>query len=382
MRKAWLARVLLLCMACLICVGGLCSAKDKDKLTLMWEFELDSNYPGEKRKFYIDDNATQIIDYEGRKYLQVYIQINKVFFEQIWFVPTWREGEKGHWTRIYDIENRKAFTLEYFDTNEKPKKGSFNISTMKQNCGEYNEFDQKFIQWMETNRKSVLDEIRRANGGNQGTSGNAGQPAVGGYGSNQGAVSSANIKIERLEDGGVRYRSEVDEYGNLSENVVSITPESLRDLLATHGAQGAKYALLSTYKYAPDQIQIDPPLLFNYHPDTGVFDVYGLFLDELDLRKASPYRFRFIDKNTVEVKEPSGISDRYVHVKVPWRKDKKEEWDKYDWVSQYKSAHLYDDYVIDVNTPVSIYIVDGLLAFLSVNGDVGEVSSEIYAFGD
>ena len=138
---------------------------------------MNSNYPGEKRKFYIDDNATQIIDYEGHKYLQVYIQINKVFFEQIWFVPTWREGEKGHWTRIYDIENRKAFTLEYFDTNEKPKKGSFNISTMKQNCGEYNDFDQKFMQWMETNRKSVLDEIRRANGGNQGTIGNAGQPA-------------------------------------------------------------------------------------------------------------------------------------------------------------------------------------------------------------
>lgn len=163
MRKI-LWKTFLLCMACLVCVGGLCAAKDKDNMTLMWQDEHINDKLGEKYKYYLDDSATKIIDYEGRKYLQAYFQRNKVFMEQIWFVPMWRESEKAHWTRIYDVERQKSFTLDYLNKDIKQKEGHYNISSMKQNLHDYSELDKKFMQWMETNRKSLLDEIRRANG--------------------------------------------------------------------------------------------------------------------------------------------------------------------------------------------------------------------------
>lgn len=176
MRKI-LWKTFLLCMACLVCVGGLCAAKDKDNMTLMWQDEHINDKLGEKYKYYLDDSATKIIDYEGRKYLQAYFQRNKVFMEQIWFVPMWRESEKAHWTRIYDVERQKSFTLDYLNKDIKQKEGHYNISSMKQNLRDYSDLDKKFMQWMETNRKSLLDEIRRANGGNPSASGAAGQPA-------------------------------------------------------------------------------------------------------------------------------------------------------------------------------------------------------------
>lgn len=176
MRKIWW-KAFLLCVACLVCVGGLCAAKDKENMTLMWQDEHINDKLGEKYKYYLDDSETKIIDYEGRKYLQTYFQRNKVFMEQIWFVPMWRESEKAHWTRIYDVERQKVFTLDYLNKDRKQKEGHYSISSMKQNLRDYSDLDKKFMQWMETNRKSLLDEIRRANGGNPSASGAAGQPA-------------------------------------------------------------------------------------------------------------------------------------------------------------------------------------------------------------
>ena len=208
MRKVWASKVFLLCMACLICMGGLCAAKDKDTLTFMWEGEAD--YMGEKYKYYIDDNATKIIDHEGRKYLQVYIQRNKVIFEQIWFVPTWREIERAHWTLIFDIENRKVFFQEHMNKEIKNKKGKQDISTMKQNFVDCDQYIEPMLQWIETHRQSVVDEIRRANGGNPGTIGNAGQPAVSGAGSsNLSKFPSLDVTYEDMV-----YDASTDTYRN------------------------------------------------------------------------------------------------------------------------------------------------------------------------
>lgn len=142
MRKIWW-KAFLLCVACLVCVGGLCAAKDKENMTLMWQDEHINDKLGEKYKYYLDDSETKIIDYEGRKYLQTYFQRNKVFMEQIWFVPMWRESEKAHWTRIYDVERQKVFTLDYLNKDRKQKEGHYSISSMKQNLRDYSDLDKK-----------------------------------------------------------------------------------------------------------------------------------------------------------------------------------------------------------------------------------------------
>ena len=151
-------------MLLLALATGLCAAKD-DNMTLMWEEAIpNSNVYGEKYKYYIDESKTKIIDYNGRKYLQVYWQRNKLFMEQVWFVLTWREAEKAHFTEVFDVGKRKAFVLEYLNKDYNPKKGNYDISTMNQNSIDYGDFEQKVMQWVSQNRPSLLEEINKANG--------------------------------------------------------------------------------------------------------------------------------------------------------------------------------------------------------------------------
>lgn len=163
LQRTRIGRTLALLLLLLSLATGLCAANAKEEnLTLMWEEKLEKFR--EKYKYYLDESKTKAIDYEGRKYLQVYYQRNKVFMEQFWFVPTWREGEKGHWTIIIDIGNRKAFILDYFNKDHKPKEGHYDISKMKYNLADYSKYTQKLMQWMIDNRRTLLEEINRANG--------------------------------------------------------------------------------------------------------------------------------------------------------------------------------------------------------------------------
>ena len=164
----------------------------------MWTDENINDVYGEKYKYYIDESKTKVIDYDGRKYLQVYCQKNKLFREQIWFAFTWRETEKAHWTKIYDVGRQKVFTLDYLNKEIKGnKEGHWDISAMKQYLSEYDWLAKKIMAWMAENRKSILDEINKANGDSDSSSGTQAAPQ---------AVAGGDWNVvQTLEDGPVQF---------------------------------------------------------------------------------------------------------------------------------------------------------------------------------
>ena len=164
MGKISIWKTLAVIMVLLSLATGMCFAKDAENLTKIWEEEIETDRPGEKAKYYIDEAKTQVIDYSGRKYLQLYVQKNKVFMEQFWFVLTWREDEKAHWTIIYDVAQHKAFISEFMNKDSKQKEGHNDISLMLQNSSNYSNFDKKIMDWMLNNRRSVLENVVLENG--------------------------------------------------------------------------------------------------------------------------------------------------------------------------------------------------------------------------
>ena len=69
MRKVW-SRIFLLCMACMICMSGLCLAKEEEeKENWVQYYYKDSN-----NILYVDTNSIKVREYEGRKYLDVKVR--------------------------------------------------------------------------------------------------------------------------------------------------------------------------------------------------------------------------------------------------------------------------------------------------------------------
>ena len=89
MRNAW-RRIFLLCAACMICMCGLCLAKDGGNL--VEAFQLGSNI------YYVDSSSVKTHQWSGRKYLEI------EFFEKY-----------GNWNTYnlaaIDIEKRKGVIL-------------------------------------------------------------------------------------------------------------------------------------------------------------------------------------------------------------------------------------------------------------------------------
>ncbi len=398
MRRARVWKTLALVMMLFALATGLCAAKDKDEMTFMWE-EDGPGY-GEKFKYYIDDKETKIIDIGGRKYLQMYWQRNKLFMEQFWMVMTWREAEKAHFTEIFDIENKKAFYLEFLNKDHNPKKGKFDISTMPQNSFPYGLYEQKVIQWMEANRKSILDEIRKANGNT------AGAQSTGPV-----AKDGEWNFLQLLGDGPVQYRPRMSNaqltplamddsvhlyVGGLSKHEINID-NSIRPIKCDPSTN--LYLLYGAYMYettvgsrGPDVIRetrTGYPLMaiFEYDEENNAFILYGHDYDENNNIYYCPaQRLNIVDKNTVE-KSFIPIGDYYDDTVLRFQYMKSDRYnDEYGYQGYCWEMEIIggESAAAPIQSPVyeekynNEVGVDGLFAFLACKGKVGYAPDVVY----
>lgn len=385
MQRERVCKTLALVMLLLSLATGLCAAKS-DNLTLMWEEAIpNSNVYGEKYKYYIDESKTKIMDYNGRKYLQVYWQRNKLFMEQVWFVLTWREAEKAHYTEIFDVGKRKAFILEYLNKDYNPKKGNYDISTIKQNSFDYGDSEQKVMQWISQNRPSLLEEINKANGDTVSV-GTQTVTANGDYGFVQTLGNGPVQFVPRMiHDGGTRYYvAGVPANGFLSiqDRICPPTaPDSHKPLYIVYD--------IDTY---PSFSQNTIHAIFSYDDETNTFTLYDKYYDfSRPLRK-----IRIIDQNTVEgsywdgetYSENNPLTIQFKYVKALPGDDSDRDgcawtgWDLENDVPAPISVYFdLDKYVDPFYMNLSYELVyakdnnevglDGLFAFLARKGNVG-----------
>lgn len=160
MRKVW-SRIFLLCMACMICMSGLCLAKeDEEKENWVRYYYKDSN-----NIFYVDTNSIKVREYEGRKYLDVKVRAKGEQEEWYYIVTRTVEVTYAKWHKVFDIENRKVLNLEWDNKYSTPKKGTRDISELGERGWDLHKylFDEQLVSWVEQNYPSVINEIRAHN---------------------------------------------------------------------------------------------------------------------------------------------------------------------------------------------------------------------------
>lgn len=405
MQRERVCKTLALVMLLLSLATGLCAAKS-DNLTLMWEEAIpNSNVYGEKYKYYIDESKTKIMDYNGRKYLQVYWQRNKLFMEQVWFVLTWREAEKAHYTEIFDVGKRKAFILEYLNKDYNPKKGNYDISTIKQNSFDYGDSEQKVMQWISQNRPSLLEEINKANGDTVSV-GTQTVTANGDYGFVQtlgnGPVQFVPRMVHKpptqpaVGDGITRsYVGGVPAVGIRCEHgefVPQTAPDSGKPLYIIYRASD------STWVHQKNVVEHWIIGIFSYDDETDTFTLY-------EPVNCTPYKtMHIIDKNQIEIERWSsatGVSqDNPEHFIAKYEKavispdwdgapNRPCDTDGYGWMltfedepEEYQTEVGGWDWLIASTKAYNGGIsydnevgVDGLFAFLARKGNVGYAPS-------
>ena len=160
MRKVW-SRIFLLCMACMICMSGLCLAKeDEEKENWVRYYYKDSN-----NIFYVDTNSIKVREYEGRKYLDVKVRAKGEQEEWYYIVTRTVEVTYAKWHKVFDIENRKVLNLEWDNKYSTPKKGTRDISELGERGWDLHKylFDEQLVSWVEQNYPSIINEIRAHN---------------------------------------------------------------------------------------------------------------------------------------------------------------------------------------------------------------------------
>lgn len=158
MRKAWL-KIVLLCVACIICMSGLCLAyvPEEGNWVRYWP---KASYP-----YYLDVDSVKVTEYNGRKYLE-YVSIGADY--------------KGFYTRdhmLLDIENgnKKMLFLSRWELviqNDKlvseRQMSSHDISDITTDeaysgDGWLTGSPDEAIQWVEQNRPDIINEINTYN---------------------------------------------------------------------------------------------------------------------------------------------------------------------------------------------------------------------------
>lgn len=307
MRKV-LRRIIVLCMACMICMSGLCMAKFiKDDDGNWVEFYREDEKPW--NIYYVDTNAIKVCEYEGKKYLDVSIRRKENTVENYVYYIHQTEVTNAKFHRLLDLENRKKHNIEWQNKYAKQKRGTADISEIK-NGKSFTPWDEKLVTWVEQNYPAVINEIRTFNHSGQ----SAGTTNVtGAAGGSRGEISVGGLEYEVLDSGAVKLvlrrgsrKSELENYANEAEYWKANTyyiftkPEEFN-------AWPGTYAVGHVYTYQDKEI-LGVTDFFDYDPMTKTVQFYdqdqGWGGDAPELACYGS-RIRVIDRNTVYIEEPA-----------------------------------------------------------------------------
>lgn len=390
MRKAW-QRIFLLCIACLVCMGGVCLAKEDDGNWVQYYYHDDINI------FYVDTDSIKTCEYEGRKYLEAKIKRKKTQVEDYVVFGRMVEVTGAEFHILFDVENRKAMYLEWYNEAAKSgrKKGKRDISLIK-NGGESIEGHpgpEKLLPWIEQNYPSIINEIRTFNqsvpqsapGANTGATGAPKVPS----GSLEAIVG--DIEYEVLDSGAVKFSPRCMAYTGLDDSNSFSLYEPSYFIFAKpekYSAWPGAYVVGFLNNYYDDatistHVEVMNEDAFDYDPKTQTFTFYNW---EPNPREVFIfYRMRVIDKNTVCITEDSkGYANTYRYmpydklpvksqivdgVSVTVEENSMYNWNYCDrnncvWCGDH-APYFWPD-VGRLNA-----VVDMARAFLAVNGKVG-----------
>ena len=159
MRKI-LGRIVLLCLACVLCMQGLCLAEEEEDKKENWVEYFAQN---DSNIFYVDTNSIKMREYNGRKYVEATLRRKEKYFESIPFVGGfWNQKTTGKWHDIYDIGQGKVIDLEWEDKRRNPSKGTMDISSIP-NGMIFEDPEKRLLEWVASNYPALIDEIMQYN---------------------------------------------------------------------------------------------------------------------------------------------------------------------------------------------------------------------------
>ena len=160
MRKI-LGRVVLLCLACVLCMQGLCLAEEEEDKKDNW---VEYFYSNDSNIFFVDTNFIKVREYNGRKYLEASLRRKEKYFETIPFIGGgfWNQKTTAKWHCLIDIGQGKNISLEWEDKTTKPSKGADPISAIT-NGANLSEAIKRLLEWTESNYPALIDEIMQYN---------------------------------------------------------------------------------------------------------------------------------------------------------------------------------------------------------------------------
>lgn len=158
MRRIW-SRIFVLCIACMICMSGLCLAyvPEEGNWARYW---LESSAP-----YYLDVDSVKVTEYNGRKYLEyitVYTDYHGTSREH--FLLDIEKGNKkrlclGLWNLV--IQNDKLVSERRVCTND--ISDITNTDRALYGDGWLTGAPDSAIQWVEQNRPDIINEIHTFN---------------------------------------------------------------------------------------------------------------------------------------------------------------------------------------------------------------------------
>lgn len=316
MRKA-LRMIIVLCMACMICMSGLCMAKFiKDDDGNWVEFYREDEKPW--NIYFVDTNAIKVCEYEGKKYLDVSIRRKENTVENYVYYIHQTEVTNAKFHRLLDIENRKKHNIEWQNKYAKQKRGTADISEIK-NGKSFTPWDEKLVTWVEQNYPAVINEIRTFNHSGQ----SAGTTNVTGAANATGDMTPPQYDI--TDSGVVKYTMRADTHDSVKawtspggpDYYIVKMSDSLRakkseweytrpgDYIIAYWKYPHQQYVKHTgdtwefsEEYNPEEEQ-DKELrvykTFSYDPATDMFTFYSGDFNEM--------RMRVIDRNTIYVED-------------------------------------------------------------------------------
>ncbi len=431
MRKTW-QRFFLLCVACMICMSGLCLAKDGNWIKY---------HNHDSSKYYVDPSSLKAREYEGRKYLEANVDIGG-----------------SQMLIVLDIENQKYIVLEGHN-HLTGKTTNTDISQMSQQSPTFSGIPiyEKLIRWVEKNRPDVINEIR-TNNLTAPPLPSAPQSAPGAKTSTTGAPNVlsgsseaivGDIEYEVLESGAVKFSPRCMSlvmFGDLSAHTDDIYAYAdsyyiFKKPMVFKAFPGAYVVGKPDYYDGTIGIYSSLPThresTFDYDPKTQMFTFYKWDLNDTtydvnhpnytfkplnDYNNGLTFRMRLIDKNTVYIEDGTPYMEangeayrnesyftntyRYMpYDKIQHTITKVDppffDYDypvleysftkKIDeiiiqhghgyfddnqcvWFGKQDANHAYVDFYYGFTTELTAY-VDMARAFLAVNGNVGEAPS-------
>lgn len=163
MRKAWQI-IFLLCMACIICMQGLCFAGDKDGKWVQYYREDDQNV------YFVNEDYVNVQEYNGRKYLELAVKCKETKYENYVLVARAVLVTKYQCHKLYDVERNIGIII-------KPNTDNLKVIEKKA-AGGLLARDQALLQWAEKKYPALINEIKE-NNRNHPLSGQKNEPNMG-----------------------------------------------------------------------------------------------------------------------------------------------------------------------------------------------------------